>query len=57
MVKAETGDDLQTINLDLSFEPAWLSLSPDGQRIAVADPLNLAVVDAQTGDLFGTPMP
>ena len=49
MVNAESGVDLQTINLDLPFEPVWLSFSPEVTRIAIADEFNLAVIDINTG--------
>jgi WD40 repeat protein len=50
-VNAATGDDLENIDLDLPFDPVWHSFSPDGERLAVADSLNLAMVDAHTGAL------
>ena len=35
----------------MPFDPDWHSFSPDGERIALSDPFNLAVVSARTGAL------
>ena len=51
VLDADTGAELERINLDVPFKPSWHSYSPDGDRLAVADPFNLAVVDAHTGAL------
>ena len=51
VLAADSGAELQPIDLDVPFQPSWHTFSPDGERLAVADPLNLAVVDAHTGAL------
>ena len=51
VLDADTGAELERINLDVPFKPSWHSYSPGGDRLAVADPFNLAVVDAHTGAL------
>ena len=54
VLDAESGAELELINLDVAFQPSWLSYSPEGDRLAVADPFHLAVVDAHSGALAGT---
>jgi serine/threonine protein kinase/DNA-binding SARP family transcriptional activator/WD40 repeat protein len=52
VVAANTGSELQTVNFNAQINPLWLSFSPDGARLAIADNLNLAVVDLTTEDLI-----